>query len=142
MWYLKVRQRCRFGDVDLRSHIVTSMTGSGSTVPFYLQPTVGGTDIDSRSSLRGFPDHRFRAPDALFLQTDDSVPIRDPIGFLLYYDAGTVGSTFSSLSFAGLRQDAGRGVTLSLQGRVAAQGYLGWGAGHCSFFGYNFTKSF
>jgi hypothetical protein len=137
-----VRQRCRFGEVDLRSHIVTSMTGSGSAVQFYLQPTVGGSDIDSRLSLRGFPDYRFRAPDALFVQTDYSVPIRDPIGFLLYYDAGTVGPTFSSLSFANLRQDGGVGVTLSLQGRVAAHGYLAWGAGHGPFFGYNFTKFF
>ena len=141
-YVLKVRQRCRFGDVDLRSHIVTSMTGTRSTVPFYLQPTVGGSDIDSRPSLRGFPDYRFRAPDALFVQTDYSVPIRDPIGFLLYYDAGTVGPTFSSLSFANLRQDGGLGVTLSLQGHVAAQGYLAWGAGHGPFFGYNFTKFF
>ena len=141
-YVLKVRQRCRFGDVDLRSRIVTSMAGSGSAVPFYLQPTVGGSDIDSRPSLRGFPDYRFRAPDALFVQTDYSVPIRDPIGFLLYYDAGTVGPTFSSLSFANLRQDGGLGITLSLQGSVAAKGYLAWGAGHGPFFGYNFTKFF
>lgn len=141
-YVLKVRQRCRFGDIDLRSHIVTSMTGSGSNVPFYLQPTVGGSDIDSRPSLRGFPNYRFRAPDALFVQTDYSVPIRDPIGFLIYYDAGTVGPAFSSLSFANLRQDGGLGITLSLQGHVAAQGYLAWGAGHGPFFGYNFTKFF
>ena len=112
-YVLKVRQRCRFGDIDLRSHIVTSMTGSGSAVPFYLQPTVGGSDIDSAPVSGGFPDYRFRAPDALFVQTDYSVPIRDPIGFLLYYDAGTVGPTFSSLSFANLRQDGGVGITLS-----------------------------
>ena len=141
-YVLKVRQRCRFGDVDVRSHIVTSVTSTGSTVSFYLQPTVGGSDIDSRPSLRGFPDYRFRAPDALFVQTDYSVPIRDPIGFLLFYDAGTVGSTVSSLSFANLRQDGGMGITLSLQGHVAAQGYLAWGAGHGPFFGYNFTKFF
>jgi len=141
-YVLKVRQRCRFGDLDLRSHIVTSMTRSGSAVPYYLQPTVGGSDIDSRPSLRGFPDYRFRAADALFVQTDYSIPVRDPIGLLLYYDAGTVGPTFSSLSFANLRQDGGVGITLSLQGRVAAQGYLAWGAGHGPFFGYNFTKFF
>jgi len=141
-YVLKVRQPCRFGNLDLRSHIVASRTGTNSAVPFYLQPTVGGSDIDSRPSLRAFPDYRFRAPDALFVQTDYSVPIRDPLGLLVFYDAGTVGPTFSSLSFAHLRQDAGLGVTLSLQGHVAAQGYLAWGAGHGPTFGYNFTKFF
>ena len=66
----------------------------------------------------------------------------DPLGMLVFYDAGTVGPTFSSLSFAHLRQDGGLGVTLSLQGHVAAQGYLAWGAGHGPAFGYNFTKFF
>jgi len=141
-YVIKVRQPCRFGDVDLRSHIVASRTGANSTVPFYLQPTIGGSDIDSRPSLRAFPDYRFHAPDALFVQTDYSVPIRDPLGMLVFYDAGTVGPTFSSLSFAHLRQDGGLGVTLSLQGHVAAQGYLAWGAGHGPAFGYNFTKFF
>ncbi len=31
---------------------------------------------------------------------------------------------------------------MSLQGRIAAQGYLAPGAGHGPTFGYNFTKFF
>jgi hypothetical protein len=141
-YVIKVRQRCRYGTLDLRSHIVASRTGTGSTVPFYLQPTVGGSDIDSRVSLRGFPDYRFRAPDALFVQTDYTHPIGGPVGLLVFYDAGTVGSTFSNLSFANLRQDAGIGATLSLQGNVVAQGYLAWGAGRGPVLGFNFAKLF
>jgi hypothetical protein len=141
-YVIKVRQRCRYGTLDLRSHIVASRTGTGSTVPFYLQPTAGGSDIDSRVSLRGFPDYRFRAPDALFVQTDYTHPIAGPAGFLVFYDAGTVGPTFSSLSFAHLRQDAGLGATLSLQGSIVAQGYLAWGAGHGPMLGFNFAKLF
>ena len=136
---LKVRQPCGFGDLDLVSHIVASRAGSDSTVPFYLQPTIGGSDIDSRLSLRAWPDYRFRAPDALFVQTNYILPLYN---ILVFYDAGTVGPTFSSLSFAHLRQDAGFGVALSLQGRIAAQGYLAFGAGHGPTFGYNFTKFF
>jgi hypothetical protein len=152
---LKVHSQCRFGSIDLRTHIVASRTGSISAVPFYLQPTVGGSDIDSRPSLRAFPHYRFRAPDALFVQTDYSLPIDVtlpfrtrsgpiilPLGLLVFYDAGTVGPTFSSLSFAHLRQDAGIGVTVSLMGNVVAQGYLAGGAGHVPSLGYNFTKVF
>jgi hypothetical protein len=138
-YVLKVRQPCGLGDLDLVSHIVASKTGSGSTVPFYLQPTVGGSDIDSRLSLRAWPDYRFRGPDALFVQTNYILPLYN---ILVFYDAGTVGPTFSSLSFAGLRQDAGVGVALSLGGHIAAQGYLAMGAGHGPTFGYNFTKFF
>jgi hypothetical protein len=141
-YVIKVRQRCRYGNLDLRSHIIASRTGPASIVPFYLQPTVGGSDIDSRVSLRAFPVYRFRDPDALSVETEYTHPIFDPLGLLLFYDAGTVGPTFSSLSFAHLRQDAGTGVTVSLQGNVVAQAYLAWGAGHGPTIGYNFTKLF
>ena len=141
-YVLKVRQRCLYGNLDLRSHIVASYTGAGSTVPFYLQPTVGGSDIDSRVSLRGFPNYRFRAPDALFVQSDYTHPVWGPLGLLVFYDAGTVGPNWSSLSFAHLRQDAGLGTTLSLQGNIVAQGYLAWGAGHGPALGFNLAKLF
>lgn len=141
-YVLKSRQLCRLGDLDLRSHIVASNTGTGSTVPFYLQPTIGGSDIDSRPSLRAYPNYRFRAPDAMFVQTDYSVPVHGAVGLLLFYDAGTVGQNFSSLSFAHFRQDGGTGVTYSTMGHVAAQGYLAWGAGHGPTFAYNFAKFF
>src|SRR5277367_1305913 len=40
-----------------------------------MQPTIGGSNnIDSPTSLRGFADYRFRAPDATFLQGEYSVP--------------------------------------------------------------------
>ncbi len=141
-YVLKVHQPCRFGNVDLRSHVVASRTSSNSVVPFYLQPTVGGSDIDSRPSLRAYPDYRFRDRDAMFVQADYSVPVIDPLGFLLFYDAGTVSPTFSGLSFGHLRQDGGVGVTVSVQGHVAGQGYLAFGAGHGPTLAYNFTKFF
>jgi hypothetical protein len=139
---LKVCQLCHLGDVDLRSHIVASQTGSGSQVPFYLQFTIGGSDIDLRPSLRAYPDYRFPAPDALFVQADYTVPIRDPAGLLVFYDAGNVGPTFSTLSFVHLRQDAGLGATFSLQDHMVAQEYLAWGAGHGPTLTCNFTKFF
>lgn len=141
-YVIKVRQQCTLGTLDLRSHLVASYTGAASTIPFYLQPTVGGSDIDSRVSLRAYPNYRFRAPDALFGQAEYSVNIWKPFGLLFFYDAGTVGQTFSNLSFAHLRQDAGFGTTVSLKGNVVVQGYLALGAGHGPTFNYNFAKLF
>jgi hypothetical protein len=138
-YVLKVRQRCNYGNLDIRAHMVASRTGPGSSVPFYLQPTVGGSDIDSRLSLRAYPDYRFRGPDALAVQADLSLPL----DLLVFYDAGTVGPAFSSLSFGHLRQDAGLGFGISLQGNLVAQAYMAWGSsGAVPTFGYNFSKLF
>jgi hypothetical protein len=151
---LKVTAQCNYGMIDLRSQMIASYTGSGtgsgtgtdtgtgSAVPFYLEPTVGGSDINSQVSLRGFADYRFRDRDAVFVQAEYAVPIVDPVGLLLFYDAGTVGPTVSSLSFAHLRQDAGAGATFRVQNNVVAQLFLAWGAGDGPTLGYNFTKFF
>lgn len=139
---LKVTDPCNFGRLDLRSAFTASSTASGAQVPFYLQPTVGGSDFNSQVSLRGYPDYRFRDVDATFSQVEYTTLIRDPVGLLLFYDAGTVGPTFASLSWAHLRQDGGFGATLRLQGSVVAQSYIAWGAGHGPNLGFSFSKLF
>jgi hypothetical protein len=139
---LRVTDPCDFGKLDFRSYLALSHAPALSAIPFYMQPTLGGSDIDSVVSLRGFDDYRFRAPDAMFLQVEYGYPAWGPIGSLIFYDAGNVGQTISGLSFAHLRQDAGSGVTLSFAGSVVAEAYLAMGAGHGVHFGYNFTKFF
>jgi hypothetical protein len=141
-YVLKVTQQCNYGRIDLRAQMKASTTAAGSVIPFYLQPTIGGSDINSQLSLRGYPDYRFRDRDAVFTQAEYTLPIYDPVGLLLFYDAGTVGRTFSSLSFGHLRQDAGLGTVFRLQGKIVAQAYLAWGAGHGTTLGYNFSKLF
>jgi hypothetical protein len=141
-YVIKVTQQCNYGRLDFHSNLAVSNTGTGSVVPFYLQPTVGGSDINSQISLRGFPNYRFRDRNAVFVQAEYSVPIVDPIGLILFYDAGRVGSALSDLTFAHLRQDAGLGATFRLQGNVVAQTYIAWGAGHGPLLNYNFSKLF
>jgi hypothetical protein len=141
-YVLKVTQQCNFGKIDVRTQVKASMTNGASVVPFYLEPTVGGSDINSQMSLRGYPDYRFRDRDSVFVQAEYSVPLWDPIGFAVFYDAGTVGPKFGSLGFGHLRQDAGVGATFRLQGNTAATMYLAWGAGHGPTLGYNFSKLF
>lgn len=141
-YVIKVTQQCNYGKVDFRSNLAVSNTGTDSVIPFYLQPTVGGSDINSLISLRGFPNYRFRDRNAVFVQAEYSVPIVDPVGLLLFYDAGRVGSRLSDLTFSHLRQDAGFGATFSLQKNVAAQTYVAWGAGHGPTLNYSFSKLF
>jgi hypothetical protein len=138
---LKQQDECDFGEFLVRPFLVVSNSASG-VVPFYFQPTLGGSDIESRLTLRGFDDYRFRALDAAMVSVDYRIPVFDPIGAMIFYDAGNVGNSVSALSFAHARQDGGTGVTLRIQKNVIAQVYFGWGAGHGSHFGYNFTKFF
>ncbi len=135
-------QQCNYGKFDFRSNLAASNTGTGSIIPFYLQPTVGGSDINSQISLRGFPNYRLRDRNAVFVQAEYSVPIVDPVGLLLFYDAGRVSSALSDLTLAHLRQDAGIGATFRLQGNVVAQTYIAWGTGHGTTLNYNFSKLF
>jgi hypothetical protein len=140
---LKVDDECDFGELSIRPRLVSSIsTEASGAVPFYFQPTLGGSDIESRLTLRGFNDYRFRAPDAAMIGVEYGVPIFNPIGALVFYDAGTVGNSVSDLSFAHARQDGGYGISLRLLRTVVAEAYLGYGAGHGSRFGYNFTKLF
>jgi hypothetical protein len=141
-YILKVTQRCDYGQIELKSQLKSSYSDNGSVIPFYLEPTVGGADINSEVSLRGYADYRFRDRDSLFLQSNYTLPIYDPVGLLLFYDAGNVGHDISSLSFGHLRQDGGLGATFSLQHNVVAQAYMAWGAGHGPEFNYSFAKLF
>jgi hypothetical protein len=138
---MKQDGECDFGEFLFRPFLVISGSISG-VVPFYFQPTLGGSAIESRPTLRGFDDYRFRALDAAMVSVDYRIPVFDPIGAMVFYGAGNVGNSVDALSFAHARQDGGVGATLRIQKNVIAQIYLGWGAGHWSHFGYNFTKFF
>jgi hypothetical protein len=54
---------CDFGQFDVKARLVLTQTSGLNQAAFYLQPTLGGTDIDSRVTLRGYDNYRFRALD-------------------------------------------------------------------------------
>jgi hypothetical protein len=138
----KRTDECDFGQFDVKMRLVLTQTNGGNQVPFYLQPTLGGTDIDSRVTLRGYDNYRFRAPDLALVQFEYGVPVYDPIGVFVFYDAGTVGNLVSDLSVTRFRQDAGFGLSVRLRGQMVAQTYYAFGAGHGGFWNYNFAKVF
>ena len=120
---------CDFGTITVRGRLTISNTFAHSVVPFYYQPTLGGTDLDGFDTLRGFDDYRFRAPDDWLAQAEYSHPIWGPIGLLLFYDAGKVALGTSQLNFATVRQDFGLGATLTVVSRVVLRAYIAFGSG-------------
>ena len=138
----KRTDECNFGQFDVKARLVLTQTSSGNQAPFYLQPTLGGTDIDSRVTLRGWDNYRFRAPDLSLIQFEYGVPVYDPIGVFVFYDAGTVGNSVSDLAVTQFRQDAGVGLFVRLRGHMVTQTFYAFGAGHGGNWNYNFAKVF
>ena len=73
------------------------------TVPFYLQPTLGGA-----YSLRGFRTFRFRDRSALLLQAEYRWRINEFVEGALFYDTGAVGPELGDIGK--LERDYGFGL--------------------------------
>jgi hypothetical protein len=118
-------------------------------VPFYLQETIGGSDIDNTATLRGFQDYRFRAPDLFSLQVQyerrllPAPPRGSPrpstfrtvagaLGILAFYDAGEVATTVDRLSLSKVRHSFGFGLTFWSGEKVWFRAYIGLGSGEGS----------
>lgn len=138
----KKTDECNLLIFDLKSLLTISGTPKNNQIPFYLEPTLGGNDIDGNVTLRGWDDYRFRDRDAALLQFEGNYIVWDPFGVYAFYDAGTVGSNPSDLAVTRFRQDVGVGLSVRVQDSIVAQTYYAWGAGHGARWGYNFAKVF
>lgn len=123
---------CSMGDLTLTGSIVASYKGAASQVPFYFDPTLGGTDITGRDTLRGFNDYRFRAPNSLLFQVDYRHGLWGPIGLLAFYDLGRVAMLPSDISLNHLRHDIGLGLFMRAGNREVIRIYIGFGSGEGS----------
>ena len=82
------------GSLNFRFFFSESFVAGGHSVPFYFQPTLGGSDINGNPSLSSYQDYRFRAPNVMFLRESFEHSICDlPIGFTLMADEGKVALT-------------------------------------------------
>jgi hypothetical protein len=126
-----------------------SSASQGNVIPFYLQETIGGSDIDNIATLRGFQDYRFRGPDLFSLQVQyerrllPAPPRGSPrpstlrsvagaLGILAFYDAGEVATTVSNLNFSNVRHSFGFGLTFWSGEKVWFRAYIGLGSGEGS----------
>lgn len=120
-------QRNREGSVELRLLITESIASAGSVVPFYFQPTLGGSDINGSSWLSSYSDYRFRAPNALLLREGFEHSIWGPIGFAFSADQGKVALTRNDVDFQQLAHSFAVGLTLRAGGLPALSVAFAWG---------------
>lgn len=116
------------GSLGVRLFISESMAPSGHVVPFYFQPTLGGSDINGNQSLSSYQDYRFRAPNVLFLRGSFEHSIWNlPLGFAFMYDEGKVGLTRGDIGFNHLAHSFSSGLTLRAGGFPQVFLLFSWG---------------
>ena len=116
-WEFDLRQYVSF----LRQRRVLAFRTLGSfsdprgdgTVPFYLQPWLGGSH-----TLRGFRNYRLRDRHLILLQAEYRWEIFPLLETVLFYDTGKVASTRRELKFSDFDTDYGVGVRLGTDSGV------------------------
>lgn len=144
------RRQPRYDSVfSIAGRFSAASASTGNVVPFYLQDTIGGSDIENVASLRGFQDYRFRAPDLFSLQAQyerrllPAPPRGSPrastlrsvagaLGVMAFFDAGEVATEVSNLNFGHIRHTFGFGFNFWSGEKVWFRAYIGLGSGEGS----------
>ena len=83
----------------IRGRVTTTDTAPGQTVPFYLRPTLGGSD-----SLRSARDFRFRDSHVLAMNVEYRWEAFSGLDMALFTDVGKVAAARSHLNLRGLER--------------------------------------
>ena len=108
----------------LHGWLVRSDTRDGQTVPFYLQPSLGGLN-----TLRSYTDYRFHDDNMLLAQAELRVALMTHLDVAVFTDAGNVAARAGDLDLA--KRSYGAGLRLHTRRETfamvdAATGDEGW----------------
>jgi outer membrane protein assembly factor BamA len=109
--------------IALRARTVMTYTNGNQTVPFYLQPTLGGSD-----DLRGFRPYRFYDNNHIVVNAEYRWEAFTGLDMALFFDAGKVAPKPSQINFHDLEGSAGVGFRFNIQNNVFLR--LDVGASH------------
>jgi hypothetical protein len=116
------------GSFGVRVYTALSMTPGGDIVPFYFQPTLGGSDINGNQSLSSYQDFRFRAPNVFLLRENFEHSIGSlPLGFTFMIDEGKVALTRGGLGSSPWIHSFSAGLTLRAGGFPQVFLLFSWG---------------
>jgi hypothetical protein len=107
----------RYRLIALRAEGVFTNADSGQSVPFYLQPTLGGA-----RNLRGFREFRFRDQNSLLLGAEYRWQAWWALDGALFVDAGTVAPSRRDLSIGNM--DVSYGIGFRFHSNSALVGRL------------------
>jgi hypothetical protein len=115
--------------LQLEGSMTESVANAGKTIPFFLQPTVGGSDIENNLSLPSYTNYRFRAPSVEYANASFFVPAGSSwikyiekipfLTFMMRADTGKAALRRDDLAIVHMRHSLSAGIALSV-GNVAA----------------------
>jgi hypothetical protein len=125
----KIQRHCF--ELALNGGVTASAADAGNSVPFFLQPTIGGSDITGNLTIPSYADYRFRGPDAEYGTATLRYPARYkidlPLDLEVRADTGKVGLRRNDLSVNHMRHSYSAGFALQF-GSIAAVDFLySWG---------------
>jgi hypothetical protein len=91
----------------LRAHVASTTAAAGHEVPFYLQPTLGGSH-----SVRSLRVTRLRDLNSLLVQAEYRWEVNAFLTGVLFYDTGKVAPRRQDLNFKELKDNFGIGLRL------------------------------
>lgn len=116
------------GSISIRLLMTGSIANAGHVVPFYFDPTIGGSDINGAPMLASYPDYRFRAPNLILLRETFEHSIgKLPIGFIFSIDEAKVGLRRGDIEFTHLQHTFSTGLTVRAGGLPVVSFLFSWG---------------
>jgi hypothetical protein len=99
--------------IALRGRVEASSPHRGDQVPFYLQPTLGGSE-----DLRGFRPFRFYDNNAVILNGEYRWEVFSGLDMALFVDGGQVFPKWQQINYRHLEADAGFGFRFNVRNDV------------------------
>lgn len=116
------------GSVNFRFFLSASALPAGNVVPFYFQPTLGGSDINGNATMSSYQDFRFRAPNVmLFRQSLEHTVWNLPLGVAFMVDEGKVALNRGDLGSNPWLHTFSAGLTLRAGGFPQVFLLFAWG---------------
>jgi hypothetical protein len=119
--------RNREGTVGFRLLVSSSTPRSDSAVPFYLQQTLGGSDINGQRLVGSLDDYRFRGPHLIALQESVEHGLWGPIGAYLLAEQGKVTERRGDLNLRDVAHSFTVGLTIRAGGIPMMSFSFAWG---------------
>ena len=138
-WDVDLRQYIPFvhdtHTIALRAWASSSDPVDGGEVPFYLQPTLGGS-----RSLRGYRTFRFRDLSALLMQAEYRFRVNEFVTGAVFYDTGAVAPGLDRVGR--LEADYGFGLRVGSRTTVALRADIAFGGREGTRFLLRFDDAF
>jgi len=96
--------------IALRASTTMGLENGANTIPFYLQPSIGGSD-----DLRGFRAYRFYDDNAIVMNAEYRWESFTGLDMALFFDAGKVTPKRSQINFHDLETAAGFGLRFNVR---------------------------